>query len=181
MKKRRKKDLEIRCSLGHSSYLLGHRAPVSWKTIFFTDRGGWAHLRMTQVHTTNCAFYFFYYPIRSTSDHQAFDPGVWGPLPKSKHLIEITYSYKAVRKRMKQKGTEDQVEQNCASGRGLAGESGEESACQCRRRGFDPWFRKIPWRRKWQPTLAFLPAESHGQRSLVDYSPRGGKESDTSQ
>ena len=26
---------------------------------------------------------------------------------------------------------------------------------------------KIPWRRKWQPTLVFLPREFHGQRSLV--------------
>ena len=25
-----------------------------------------------------------------------------------------------------------------------------------RRQGFDPWVRKIPWRRKWQPTLVFL-------------------------
>ena len=25
------------------------------------------------------------------------------------------------------------------------------SACQHRRCGFDPWVRKIPWRRKWQP------------------------------
>ena len=43
---------------------------------------------------------------------------------------------------------------------------------QCRRRrrcGFDPWVRKIPWRRKWQPTPVFLPGESHGQRSLVGY------------
>ena len=29
------------------------------------------------------------------------------------------------------------------------------------------------WRRKWQPTPVFLPGESHGQRSLVDYSPWG--------
>ena len=29
----------------------------------------------------------------------------------------------------------------------------------------------IPWRRKWLPTLVFLPGESHGQRSLADYSP----------
>ena len=29
--------------------------------------------------------------------------------------------------------------------------SGQESACQCRKCGFDPWVRKIPWRRKWQP------------------------------
>ena len=35
------------------------------------------------------------------------------------------------------------------------------------------------WRRKWQPTPVFLPGESHGQRSLTDYSPWGHKESDT--
>ena len=52
---------------------------------------------------------------------------------------------------------------------------------QCRRRGFDPWVRKIPWRGKWQPTLVFLPGKSHGQRSLVGYSPRGRKESDTTE
>ena len=34
------------------------------------------------------------------------------------------------------------------------------------RHGFDPWFRKILWRRKWQPTPIFLPEKSHGQRSL---------------
>ena len=42
-----------------------------------------------------------------------------------------------------------------------------------RRRGFDPWVRKIPWRRKWQPTPVFLPGKSHGQRSLAGYSPCG--------
>ena len=47
--------------------------------------------------------------------------------------------------------------------------------------GFDPWVRKIPWRRKWQPTAVFLPEESHGQRSLVGYSPCGHKESDTTE
>ena len=38
---------------------------------------------------------------------------------------------------------------------------------------FDPWIRKIPWRRKWLPTQVLLPGEFHGQRSLVDYSPWG--------
>ena len=38
-----------------------------------------------------------------------------------------------------------------------------------------------PWRRKWQPTPVFLPGESHGQRSLVGYSPWGHKELDTSE
>ena len=33
----------------------------------------------------------------------------------------------------------------------------KESACHCRRCRFDPWVRKIPWRRKWQPTPVFLP------------------------
>ena len=37
----------------------------------------------------------------------------------------------------------------------------------------------MSWRRKWQPTAVFLPGESHGQRSLVGYSPQGHKESDT--
>ena len=44
---------------------------------------------------------------------------------------------------------------------------------QCGRPGFNPWVRKIPWKRKWQPTPIFLPGESYGQRSLVGYSPWG--------
>ena len=43
--------------------------------------------------------------------------------------------------------------------------------------GFDPWVRKIPWRKKWQPFPVFLPEETHGQRSLVGYSLWGHKES----
>ena len=35
---------------------------------------------------------------------------------------------------------------------------------------FDPWVRKILWRREWLPTPVFLPKEFHGQRSLADYS-----------
>ena len=52
--------------------------------------------------------------------------------------------------------------------------SGKESICQCRRHeihGFNSWVRKVPWSRKWQPTPVFLPGESHGQRTLVGYSP----------
>ena len=53
------------------------------------------------------------------------------------------------------------------------GTSGKEPACQsrrCRTHGFDAWIGKIPWRRAWQPTLVLLPGESHGQRSLRNYS-----------
>ena len=56
--------------------------------------------------------------------------------------------------------------------------AGKEPACQCRRGRFDPWVRKSPWRRKWQPTPVFLPGESHEERSLAGYDPRGRKESD---
>ena len=50
----------------------------------------------------------------------------------------------------------------------------KEPACQCRRRKrcrFNPWVRKISWRRKWQPASVFLPGESHGHKSRVDYNP----------
>ena len=47
--------------------------------------------------------------------------------------------------------------------------------------GFALWVRKIPWKRKWQPTPGLLPGESHGRRSLVSYSPRDHKESDTTE
>ena len=60
------------------------------------------------------------------------------------------------------------------------GTSGKEPTCQCRRckrHGFDPWVGKIPWRRVWQPTLVFLPGESHGQRSLEGFSLWGTRES----
>ena len=43
----------------------------------------------------------------------------------------------------------------------------------------DPWVRKIPWKRKWQPTPVFLHGEYHGQKSLVGYSSWGCKELDT--
>ena len=61
------------------------------------------------------------------------------------------------------------------------GASGKESTCQCKKQGSNPWIRKIPWRRAWLPSPVFLPGESHGQRSLAGYSPRGRKESDTTE
>ena len=51
---------------------------------------------------------------------------------------------------------------------------------QGKRSRFNPWVRKIPWRRKWQPTPAFLSGKFHGQRSLVGYTVHGvAKELDT--
>ena len=57
--------------------------------------------------------------------------------------------------------------------------SGKDPACQCRRhkrRGFDPWVGKIPWRRERLPAPVFCPGECHGL-----YSPRGRKELDTTE
>ena len=59
------------------------------------------------------------------------------------------------------------------------GTTGKEPTCQCRRHkrcGFDPWVRKISWRRAWQFAPVFLLGESHGQRS-----PTGGLQSTGSQ
>ena len=49
---------------------------------------------------------------------------------------------------------------------------------KCRRPGINFYVGKILWSRKWQPDLVLLPGESHGQRSLIGYNPRGHKESD---
>ena len=51
----------------------------------------------------------------------------------------------------------------------------KEFAFQFRRCGLDPWARKIPWKREWQPTPVFLPGKSHGQRNMSGYSPWGHK------
>ena len=59
--------------------------------------------------------------------------------------------------------------------------TGKESACSAGVAGdlgVIPGSGKIPERRKWQPTPVLLPGESHGQRSLVGYSPCGCNESD---
>ena len=53
------------------------------------------------------------------------------------------------------------VVKNLSANAGDAGDSGSIS--------------KIPWRRKWQPTPAFLPGRSHGQRRLAGYNPRGSR------
>ena len=49
--------------------------------------------------------------------------------------------------------------------RAFWGLSGQESSCQRRGLGLDPWIGKTPLRRKWHPTPVFLPGESHGQRA----------------
>ena len=60
------------------------------------------------------------------------------------------------------------------------GSSGKEQGYQCwrhKRFWFNPWVKKIFWRRAWQPTPVLLPTEFHGQRSLTAYGPWVLKES----
>ena len=66
----------------------------------------------------------------------------------------------------------------------LGGASGKEPNCQCRKHN-EIWVPsrvwKMPWRRAWQPTPVFFPAEFHEQRSLVGCSPSDHKELDTTE
>ena len=64
---------------------------------------------------------------------------------------------------------------------GTSGKNLSAIAKRHRKHGFCPWVGKTRWRRKLQTTPVFLPGESHGQRSLVDYSLWGHKESNTTE
>ena len=61
------------------------------------------------------------------------------------------------------------------------GSADKESTCNAGDTGdmgLDSWVRKILWRKAWQPIPAFLLGESHEQRSLAGYNPKGLKELD---
>ena len=61
--------------------LFGTRAQVRGKQVFWSlGVWGWDGFRIIQVHYIHCALYFYYYYISCSSDHQALDPGGWGPL-----------------------------------------------------------------------------------------------------
>ena len=45
----------------------------------------------------------------------------------------------------------------------------------------EAWVWKMPWSREWHPTPVFLPGKFHGQRGLAGHSPKGHKESDTTE
>ena len=57
------------------------------------------------------------------------------------------------------------------------GSDGKGAICDAGNLGSIPGSGRSPGESKWQPTPVFLPGESHGQRSLVGYSPWGRKES----
>ena len=59
------------------------------------------------------------------------------------------------------------------------GSDGKESACNAEDPGSIPGSEWFPWRKEWLSTPIFWPGKFHGKRSLVDYSPWGCEESDT--
>ena len=64
----------------------------------------------------------------------------------------------------------------------LGGTSSKEPACQFRRHerhGFDPWVRKIPWKKTWQPTL--LPGESPWTEEPGGLQSMGSQKSDVTE
>ena len=54
-----------------------------------------------------------------------------------------------------------------------SGSDDKEPTCNAEDPGSIPGLGRPPQRRAWQPTLVFLPGESHGQGSLASYSPWG--------
>ena len=64
---------------------------------------------------------------------------------------------------------------------GSDGKKKKKKCLHCRRLQFNPWVKKIPWRREWKPTPVFLTGEFHGQKRLDGYNPRYHKESDTAE
>ena len=57
----------------------------------------------------------------------------------------------------------------------------KESTCNAGDPDLTPGMGRFPWRREWLLTLVFLLGKSHGQTSLVGYSPWGHKDSDTTE
>ena len=63
----------------------------------------------------------------------------------------------------------------------LVAQTVKKICLQCVRPGFDPWVRKIPWKKGSLPIPVSLPGEFHRPRNLVGYGPWGHKELDTTE
>ena len=128
-------------------------------------------------HFCLCAFVFLGY--------QLLQPQLWVVKKEAKgiHYGALSWVWRLLARQPSFNPSESYVcfMSNVQGFQGFPGGRGKESTCKCRRwkrSGFCPWIGKIPWKRKWQTTSIFLPEKFNGQRSLVGYSPSGGKESD---
>ena len=111
--------------------------------------------------------------LTQTEQQNEREPKKWrypkGPL--GQHPVKECLLYGDSRRRWdkREKGTEKLLEEMVIKTSLIWGRK-QIPRKQCRglrSYQFDPWVRKIPWRRKWQPTLVFLPGKFHGQRSLA--------------
>ena len=89
---------------------------------------------------------------------------------KEKSSVSCPLANPVGRKGLKEEVTFEPLDSVAQNPPDIARDAGES--------GFDPWVRKISWRKKWQAIAEFLPGKHHGQRNLVAYSPWGCKESD---
>ena len=107
-----------------------------------------------------CALYFYYYYISSTSVHQAFDSGVWGPQGDGAPVLAWKIPWTEEPGRLQSMGSQ------------RVGHDWETSLSLC---------TFMHWRRKWQPTPVFLPGESQRRESLVGCRLWGHTVSDTTE
>ena len=89
---------------------------------------------------------------------------------KEKSSVSCPLANPVGRKGLKEEVTFEPLDSVAQNPPDIARDAGES--------GFDPWVRKISWRKKWQAIAEFFPGKHHGQRNLVAYSPWGCKESD---
>ena len=103
-------------------------------------------------------------------------PSAWrAPPPAQGHTRTLSFSTRCQVTSSQERPAGSSYILFCLSMHLPGGSDSKEPTCQYRRPSFDPWVGKMPWRRKWQPTPAFLPGESYGQRSLAGYSLWGSK------
>ena len=124
----------------------------------------WLQMRVTHLLTSNFSLKLMIMPLPHLcgwkitlrygcclKNVSILDDDTWAYVPEEKHLCSI---------------------------RDFPGGSDGKASAYNALPGFDPWVRKIPWRRKWQPAPVLLPEKSHGRRILVGYSSWGRKESE---
>ena len=139
---------------------------------FIHGSGSRDGLGMIQTHYNSCVLY-----ISSTSDHQALDPGDWGPLLQGTKGLRISVVLFCSLASQINSKRDWLVPGNLSMGF-PGGSDGKESACNAG----DP-ISILGWEdpvecRAWKPTPVLLPGKSLGHRGLVGYSPWDRKESD---
>ena len=142
------------CAEGNEQAMAPHSSTLAWKIPWAEEPGSLQSMgshRVGHDWATSLSLFTFMHWRRKWQPTPVFLPGEsqgWGSLVGCRlwgHRVRHDWSNLAAAATL------------C---RGFPGDtSGKESTCWCKRHGFDPWVRKIPWHRKWQPALVFLPGK----------------------